>query len=109
MKKAILIVGIIWIVISLGIAITEISFGIGQMIHLQSSGVDWQPDYVLGSANVSIGGYFVLSIILTIILIVKRNSEMSKNAGIALGVITAIFGAIAPGILFAVDSAKSRQ
>lgn len=109
MKKAILIVGIIWIVISLGVAITEISFGIGQMVHLQSAGVDWQPDYVRGGANVGIGGYYVLSIVLTLILIFKRNSNMSKGAGIALGVISAIFGSLVPGILFAVDSAQSRQ
>ena len=110
MKKAILIVGIIWIVISLGVAITEITYGIGQMINFQTaSGVDWQPDYVLGGANVGIGGYYVLSIVLTLILIFKRNSNMSKGAGIALGVISAIFGSLVPGILFAVDSAQSRQ
>lgn len=109
MKKAILIVGIIWIAISLGVAIAEITYGIGQMIHFQNSGVDWKPDYVLGSANVSVGGYYVLSIVLTLILIFKRNSNMSKGAGIALGVISAIFGSLVPGILFAVDSAQSRQ
>lgn len=110
MKKAILIVGIIWIVISLGVAITEITYGIGQMIHLETaSGVEWQPDYVLGGANVALGGYYVLSIVLTLILIFKRNSNMSKSAGIALGVISAIFGSLVPGILFAVDSAQSRQ
>ena len=109
MKKAILIVGIIWIVISLGAAIAEITYGLGQMIHFNASGVDWQPDYVLGGTNVGIGGYFVLSIVLTLILIFKRNSNMSKGAGIALGVISAIFGSLVPGILFAVDSAQSRQ
>lgn len=109
MKKAILIVGIIWIVISLGVAIAEITYGIGQMIHLQNAGVDWKPDYVLGGANVGVGCYYVLSIVLTLILIFKRNSNMSKGAGIALGVISAIFGSLVPGILFAVDSAQSRQ
>lgn len=109
MKKAILIVGIIWIVLSLGAAIAEITYGIGQMMHLQTADVDWDPNYVNGISNIIIGGYYVISIILTLILILKRNSNMSKTSGIVLGVICAVFGSLIPGILFAVDSAQTRQ
>ena len=113
MKKAILIVGIIWIILSLAAAITEITYGIGQMVQLTANVSDtsvvWKPDYVLGTANVIIGGYYVISIILTLVLIIKRNSTMSKGAGIALGIIAAIFGSLIPGILFAVDSASTRE
>ncbi len=109
MKKAILIVGIIWIVLSLGAAISEITYGIGQLVDLSAGGVEWKPDVVLGSANIVIGGYYVISIIMTLVLILTRNSKMGKGAGIALGIIAIVLGSLVPGILFIVDSANNRK
>ena len=109
MKKAILIVGIIWIVLSLVIAVVEITYGIGQITNLSSNSVDWKPDYARGTANIIIGAIYVVAAVLSFVTILKRNSNMSKKAGIALGVVSIVFGATVPGILFIVDSAKTRQ
>ena len=109
MKKAILIVGIVWIVLSLAIAITEITYGIGVLQVLKSESVEWEANVVLGAANIIVGSVYGIAIIFTLVLILLRNSNMSKGAGIALGVVAAIFGSLVPGILFIVDSATNRK
>ena len=109
MKKAILISGIVWMVLCLAGGLFEILYGIGQLTPLKSGSVDWQPDYVLGTANICIGCYLVVGIALTVLLILKRNSEMNKTKGLVLGIVAAVFGALVPGVLFAVDSVKTRQ
>lgn len=109
MKKAILIVGIIWTVLCFSGAIAEIITAIGQFVNLQGPEVTWQADPERGTINLILGIYLIVGGILSLVMINKRNSEMTKGAGITLGVFGIIFGADVPGVLFIVDSAINRK
>ncbi len=52
--------------------------------------------------------YLIVGAVFSFVLVGIREKELTKGAGIALGVIGAVFGAEAPGILFVVDSAINR-
>ena len=125
MKKAILITGIIWTILCfLGMILFAV-FGSIYMLALQAANSDLIAQ-VAQQNKVSveearqvitvIAGVFIvaavemlLGFIFSIVLMAKRNSEMSKGAGIALGVVGAVLGSTLPGIFFIVDSAKSRH
>ena len=114
MKKGVLISGIITM-ISYGI--TALIFLIVGIVNLVAKGLaDSDPGAIpaeepaiVGTVFLVLAGFFLLSVIFSGILIHKRNSEMGKGAGIALGVFGIIFGAVLPGIFFIVDSAKTRS
>ena len=109
MKKAILITGIIWIVLALAVSIFEIVYGANLFNTVKTGDVEWEANVALGVANIIVGCWFAIAIVFAIILILKRNSNMGKGAGIALGVIAAVLGAVAPGVLFVIDSAMNRE
>ena len=110
MKKAILITGIIWLIACLGIGVTEIIIGISGFMTISSSSGQAQidPNPILGAANIIVGSLFIVGAVLDLVILIKRNSDMKKAPGIALGVIAAVFGASVPGILFAIDSGINR-
>ena len=109
MKKAILIVGIISMVICLSLGIFEIIWGIGDLIKLSGEGVEMEANVAAGVTNIIIGCWLLAGAVLALITVLKRNSDMSKKAGITLGVFSIIFGAEVSGILFIVDSAMNRK
>ena len=114
MKKGIVISGIITIV---GYSITALVLAIIGIVDIVSANIDAIEEgamelpelLIAGIVLVSIAGYFLLGMIMSIVLIAKRNSNMGKGAGIALGVIGIALSAVVPGILFLVDSAKNRN
>ena len=114
MKKAVLISGIVTIA---SYAVVALVFLIVGLINITVKGMaDTDPGAIpapelaiVSIVFLSVAGYFILSIIFSAIMIGKRNSNMSKGAGIVLGVLGIIFGALLPGIFFIVDSAESRS
>ncbi len=114
MKKGVLISGIITI-ISYGIV--ALVFLIVGIINIAAKGMaDADPGAipaeeltVVAIVFLAIAGYFLLSIIFSGIMIGKRNSNMSKGAGVALGIFGILFGALLPGIFFICDSAQTRS
>lgn len=113
MKKGVLISGIITIASYSIIALVFLIVGI---INIAAKGMaDADPGAipaeeltVVAIVFLSIAGYFLLSIILSGVMIGTRNSGMGKGAGIALGIFGILFGAVVPGIFFLVDSAQTR-
>lgn len=113
MKKGILISGIITAVLyGLG-AIAEIIVALmawsSQSTTEGGATFDVDPNIALGAANLVVGIFLLIAAIFAIICVVKRNSQMSKGHGITLGVFATIFGAYVPGIIFIVDSSKTRE
>lgn len=114
MKKGVLISGIITI-ISYGIV--ALVFLIVGLINIAAKGMaDADPGAipaeeltVVAIVFLAIAGYFLLSIIFSGIMIGKRNSNMSKGAGVTLGIFGILFGALVPGIFFICDSAQTRS
>lgn len=114
MKKGVLISGIITI-ISYGIV--ALAFLIVGLINIAAKGMaDADPGAipaeeltVVAIVFLAIAGYFLLSIIFSGIMIGKRNSNMSKGAGVTLGIFGILFGALVPGIFFICDSAQTRS
>ena len=109
MKKAILITGIIWLVLTVAGAVTELVFGISFLSSLQGGDVTVDPNVPHAIGNLVFGGLLIVAAVLDVIILVKRNSDMKKAPGIVLGVIAAVFGATVPGILFAIDSGMNRS
>ena len=109
MKKAILIVGIIWAILCLLLGIFEIVYAIFDFSGGTIGGTTLEPDAIRGTANLILGIWLLVGACLSCITVIKRNSNMSRKHGITLGVFAIIFGAEVPGILFIVDSAKNRQ
>ena len=109
MKKAILIVGIIWAILCLVLGVFQIVYGIFDFTNKTITGGSADPDPVRGAANLIVGIWLLVGACLSCLTAIKRNSNMSKKQGITLGVFSIIFGAEVPGILFIIDSAKTRQ
>jgi len=109
MKKAILIVGIIWAILCLALGIFEIIYGISDFTNSTIMGGSADPDPIRGAANLVLGIWLLVGACLSCITVLKRNSDMSKKNGIVLGVFCIIFSAEVPGILTIVDSAKNRK
>lgn len=113
MKKGILIAGIITIASYAIVALVFLIVGIVQlaakgMAEADPGAIPAEELAVVAIVFLSLAGYFLLSIILSAIMIAKRNSSMGKGAGIALGVVGILVGAVIPGILFLADSAATR-
>ena len=109
MKKAILITGIIWLVLIVAGAITEVIFGISFLTTLQSGSVSSDANIPQAIGNFVVAAFLIAGAVLDIIMLLKRNSDMKKAPGIVLGVFAAVFGATVPGILFAIDSGMNRS
>ena len=109
MKKAILIVGIIWAILCLILGIFQIVYGVFDFTDRTITGGSADPDPIRGTANLIVGIWLLIGACLSCLTVFKRESNMSKKQGITLGVFCIIFGAEVPGILFIVDSAKNRQ
>ena len=109
MKKAILIVGIIWAVLCLVLGIFEIVYAIFDFSGANIGGTTLEPDPIRGTANLILGIWLLVGACLSCLTVLKRNSDMSRKNGIVLGVFCIIFGAEVPGIRTIVDSAKNRQ
>lgn len=108
MKKAILITGIIWLIFCVAGGISEIVVGVSFFSPISNGQVQVDPNPTLAVANIVVGALMFVGAVLDVILIIKRNSDMKKGPGIALGVVAAVLGATLPGILFAVDSGVNR-
>ena len=109
MKKAILITGIITAIVEGLGGLFEVIFGIMEFTPTTINGVTYAADVPMGVANLLVGIWLLAAVVFAIVDIKKRNSDMPKGKGIALGVVSAIFGAVVPGILTIVDSAMNRQ
>ena len=114
MKKGILISGIITIVFY---GIMALIFGIGGAIQLAAKGmaeadpgaIPAEELAIVATVFLVLAGYFLVGLIFSAVLIGKRNSDMGKGAGIALGVFGIIVGAVVPGIFFIADSAQTHK
>lgn len=109
MKKAIKIAGIVTIIV-LGLAgVFEVIYGALEFYDIKIGEMVYAANIPLAIANVCVGAWLLLGVAFSILDIVKRNSEMSKTNGIILGVVSAVLGAVVPGILFVVDSVQTRK
>ena len=109
MKKAILITGIITAIVEGLGGLFEVIFGIMEFTPTTINDVTYAADVPMGVANLLVGIWLLAAVVFAIIDIIKRNADMPKGKGIALGVVSAIFGAVVPGVLTIVDSAMNRQ
>ena len=114
MKKGVLISGIITIVAYSILTLVFSIVGIAQLVG--NSMAEGDPgaipaDEVTAVATVflAIAGTCLLGLIFAAILMGKRNSNMGKGGGIALGIVGIVMGAVVPGIFFVIDSAKTRS
>ena len=114
MKKGVLISGIITMI---AYGITALVFLIVGIVGIAAKGMaDADPGAIPTEEAIAasivflvFAGFFILSVVFSGVLIGKRNSEMGKGAGIALGVVGIVFGAVVPGIFFIIDSATTRS
>ncbi len=109
MKKAIKIAAIITIIIWGLAGIFEVVYGALEFNDLQIGEMIYFANVPLAIGNVALGAWLLSGVAFSIVDIVKRNSEMSKTKGIILGVVSTVLGAIVPGILFTIDSGKTRK
>ena len=123
MKKGVLVSGIIWIIMSaiallIFVIMAGVSyFGLSDSQVLADSAraagttVEAAKEALTLTATMFTCAAIemVLTIVFSIVLIAKRNSNMGKGAGIALGIVSIVFGSVLPGIFFIVDSAKTRS
>lgn len=109
MKKAILITGIITAIVEGIGGLFEVIFGIMELTPTTINGTTYAADIPMGVANIIVGVWLLAAVVFAIIDIIKRNADMPKGKGIALGVVSVIFGAFVPGVLTIVDSAMNRQ
>jgi len=109
MKKAIKISAIITIVIWSLSGIFEVIYGALEFFNLKIGEMTYFANVPLAIGNVVLGAWLLSGVAFSIVDIVKRNSEMSKTKGVILGVVSALLGAVVPGILFIIDSAKNRK
>lgn len=128
MKKAIKIFGIIWGVFGIIAVISTVIFAIACLVGVSNQEllqkiVDQiqqtyqrtitieQAKAILNNAAIACFGataYEVVGTVLSFVMVGKANSEMGKGAGIALGIVSFVFGSTVPGVLFIVDSAVNR-
>ena len=109
MKKAILITGIITAIVEGLGGLFEVIYGITLFSPTTVGDVTFAADIPLGVANLIVGIWLLAAVVFAIVDIKQRNSDMPKGKGICLGVVSAIFGAVVPGVLTIVDSAMNRQ
>ena len=114
MKNGIRIAGIITIILYSVLVLVFTIVGLVNMVTYNIAVSEGDGDEVVLLIAVAttffiLAGAFLLGLIFSAVLIAKRNSLMAKGAGIALGVIGVLFAAYIHGILFIVDSAKSRN
>lgn len=125
MKKAILISGIIWAVISIVLAIVFVSMGGLSLSAMETAeGQQVIQDFatqnkvtveaakaaltVSATALVVAGIWLFVAAAYSFVLVGLRNKTTGKAGGIALGVVGIVLGAELPGILTLIDSAKNR-
>lgn len=123
MKKAVKITGVIWGILCI---INVILFVIMGAIFIysmnnaeflakmatelnRSEDVVKQACGVLVALSFNLAIYCVAGTVFSFVLVGKVNSNMHKGPGIALGIISAVFGALLPAIFFIVDSAITRE
>ena len=109
MKKAIKIAGIVTIIICGLFGIFEVIYGALEFNDIKIGEMTYYANIPLAIGNVILGVWLLSGVAFSIVDIVKRNSEMSKTKGIILGVVSAVLGAVVPGILFVIDSVKTRK
>ena len=123
MKKAINITGILWTLALIGGMFACIGLGAFCFMALESAKdlaeiaksaqitLEEAKNVVpmLGGMLICAGVLYLVGAVLCIVMTAKRNSNMSKGAGIALGVFGILTGGTLPGLLFIIDSAKTRQ
>lgn len=109
MKNAIKIAGIVTIIIWGLSGIFEVIYGALEFNDLKIGDMTYFANIPLAIGNVVLGVWLLSGVAFSIVDIVKRNSEMSKTKGIILGVVSVVLGAIVPGILFVIDSVKTRK
>ena len=68
-----------------------------------------QTAYQLAAVYFVFTGFFATGIVFSIVMLAKNRAPMSKGTGIALGVVSIVFGAEVPGIFFIIDSAMHRE
>lgn len=125
MKKAILISGIIWAVVSIVLAIVFVSMGGLSLSAMETAeGQQVIQDFatqnkvtveaakaaltVSATALVVVGIWLFVAAAYSFVLVGLRNKATGKAGGIALGVVGIVLGAELPGILTLIDSAKNR-
>ena len=115
MKKAILISGIIWGVVSLLTGLICLISGvmannpdvIAQM-QAQDATITLEQIKAAASTLVTFGVICLIGGVFSFVLVGLRNSSIGKGAGIAIGIIGIVLEATLPGIFFIIDSAKTR-
>ena len=122
MKKAVLITGVIWAVLTflcalvfmiLGLVFISAAPEVAQTLVIE--GEELTPEQILalvyGIAGVFVffAVYFIIGGVFSIVLVVNRaNEKIKKGAGIALGIVAFVLGAELPGVFFVIDSAMHR-
>lgn len=130
MKKAILISGIIWAVVSIVLAIVFVLMGGLSLAKLSLSNTgsvsidqcEYDPmrdDFICpqgennflivsATALVVVGIWLFVAAAYSFVLVGLRNKATGKAGGIVLGIVGIVLGAELPGILTLIDSAKNR-
>ena len=109
MKKAIKIAAIVTIIIWALAGLFEVIYGALEFYDIKIGEMVYSANIPLAIGNVCLGAWLLSGVAFSIVDIVKCNSEMSKAKGVILGVVSAVLGAIVPGILFVIDSIKTRK
>ena len=109
MKKAIKIAGIVAIIIWGLFGIFEVVYGASLFNDVKVGEVLYKANIPLAIGNIILGVWLLSGVAFSIVDIIKCNSEMPKTKGIILGVVSAVLGAVVPGVLFVIDSVKTRK
>ena len=129
MKTTIKITGIIWTIVCFLAALILILVGavilggaeaaaqamIDELIAQGATDIPTLEELVMfvqltGVVLLVVGGYLVAGGVLSIVLTAQaKNEKLGKGAGIALGIVSFVFGAELPAVFFVIDSAISRK
>ena len=119
MSKAVKISGGFWIVITIIMAIIFFALGgamLGNVDHIAAEAASQTPELTLeqvkavtiltGAVLAGLGGYFLVGMAFTIVLMVLVTKKLPKVASIIIGVFAILLGSELPGIFFLIHAIK---
>lgn len=129
MKTTIKITGIIWTIVCFLAALILLLVGavvlggaeaaaqtmIDELVEQGATEIPTLQELMVGIQLVAVvllvlGGYLVVGGIFSIVLTANaHNEKLGKGAGIALGIVSFVFGAELPAVFFVIDSAITRK